>query len=171
MPAHAGRRSSTIPWPAWRTPTGIAWAPALPTYAGWCAELESMRIAPSLQHDDLHDGNVFVRDGRYLFIDWGDSSVSHPFVTLRTTSNVVADLFEVELDDPLLMRLRDRYLEPWERYGARVNLLEAFDVALQVGIVCRALTFQRFVTQMQPPIRKRYAETVPSIFRKFIDAA
>jgi Ser/Thr protein kinase RdoA (MazF antagonist) len=28
----------------------------------------------TLQHDDLHDGNVFVRDGRYLFFDWGTAA-------------------------------------------------------------------------------------------------
>jgi hypothetical protein len=141
-----------------------------PRFAELCAELAAYGIPETIQHDDLHDGNVFVRDDGYLIIDWGDSSVSHPFMTFRTTSHVVADVFDVELDDPLLVRLRDVYLEPWERYGGRLDLLAAFDLALQVGIVCRALTFQRFVTQMQPPIRERYADTVPTILRKFIDS-
>ena len=54
----------------------------VPTYAGWCAELEAYGIAPSLQHDDLHDGNVFVgRTGDRIF-DWGDAGIAHPFGTL-----------------------------------------------------------------------------------------
>jgi hypothetical protein len=42
-------------------------------------------IPETIQHDDLHDGQVFVRDGRYLIFDWGDSCVSHPFHTLTVT--------------------------------------------------------------------------------------
>jgi len=30
-------------------------------YAGWRAQLDAAGIAPSLDHGDLHDGNVFVR--------------------------------------------------------------------------------------------------------------
>ena len=39
----------------------------------------------TIQHDDLHDGQVFVQDGRYLLLDWGDACVSHPFFTLAVT--------------------------------------------------------------------------------------
>jgi aminoglycoside/choline kinase family phosphotransferase len=44
--------------------------------------------ATSLDHGDLHDGNIFVKnDGRrrccYVFFDWGDCAVTHPFFSLR----------------------------------------------------------------------------------------
>ena len=42
-------------------------------------------IPETIQHDDLHDGQVFVQDGRYLLLDWGDACVSHPFFTLAVT--------------------------------------------------------------------------------------
>ena len=42
-------------------------------------------IPETIQHDDLHDGQVFVRDGRNLVLDWGDACVSHPFFTLSVT--------------------------------------------------------------------------------------
>jgi RIO-like serine/threonine protein kinase len=48
-----------------------------------CAELSSYNVPASLHHGDLHDGNIFVRDGGFLFFDWGDSSVTHPFFSLR----------------------------------------------------------------------------------------
>ena len=56
-----------------------------------------------LQHDDLHDGNVFA-DGRVF--DWGDASVGHPFGVLLVTSRVAADRFGVPDGDPLVLRLR-----------------------------------------------------------------
>ena len=43
---------------------------------------------PTLQHDDLHDANVFVGDGRHRFFDWGDAVVSHPFVSLLVSLRV-----------------------------------------------------------------------------------
>jgi hypothetical protein len=42
-----------------------------------CDQLASYRIPETIQHDDLHDAQVFVRQGGYLFFDWGDSCVSH----------------------------------------------------------------------------------------------
>jgi len=50
-----------------------------PEVAELCRRLEAVKIPETIQHDDLHDGQVFVRGGRYLFLDWGDSVVSHPF--------------------------------------------------------------------------------------------
>lgn len=50
-----------------------------------CEELASHGIPETIQHDDFHDGQVFVKDGRYLLLDWGDACVSHPFFTLSVT--------------------------------------------------------------------------------------
>lgn len=50
-----------------------------------CEQLAAYGIPETVQHDDLHDGQVFVRDGRHLLMDWGDACVSHPFFTLSVT--------------------------------------------------------------------------------------
>ena len=52
---------------------------AVPEVARMCRQLAAYGIPETIQHDDLHDGNVFVRDGRYVVFDWGDACVSHPF--------------------------------------------------------------------------------------------
>jgi hypothetical protein len=44
------------------------------------AELADLGPAATLQHDDLHDGNVFAAGGRPF--DWGDACVGHPFSSL-----------------------------------------------------------------------------------------
>lgn len=53
-------------------------------------ELAGHGIPDSLQHDDLHDGNAFVRDRAYVVFDWGDACVSHPFHTLVVTLRALA---------------------------------------------------------------------------------
>jgi hypothetical protein len=56
-----------------------------PRVAAMCDELAGFGIPETIQHDDLHDGQVFVSDDRYLFMDWGDACLSHPFFTMSVT--------------------------------------------------------------------------------------
>ncbi len=58
---------------------------AAPMVADLCDDLATYGLPELLQHDDLHDGQVFVRDGRHLVLDWGDACISHPFFTLSVT--------------------------------------------------------------------------------------
>jgi hypothetical protein len=117
----------------------------LPAYARWCAELVSTGIGPTLQHDDLHDGNVFVGPGGDRIFDWGDSSIAHAFGTLLVTFRSIADrgLGGGEQETRALTRLRDAYLEPWTDRHARTELAEAVALAMRVAIVGRALSWQR----------------------------
>ena len=55
-----------------------------------CARLSEGWHPRDVQHDELHDANVFVSGKRHCFFDWGDASVSHPFVSLLVTLRMVA---------------------------------------------------------------------------------
>jgi hypothetical protein len=103
-------------------------------------ELASFAIPETIQHDDLHDGQVFVRDGRYRVLDWGDSCVSHPFFTLSVTleGNLAWGLDDVRgsVDTDAF---RDAYLEPFVREHGRRDLVAAAEIALRLGWVCRAI--------------------------------
>ena len=112
---------------------------ALPRFEDMCRELAAYGIPETIQHDDLHDGQVFLREGRYLFFDWGDSCVSHPFHSLTVALRANAAKFELEPGGAELGRLRNAYLEP---FG---DLQEAADLAYWTGTVGRALAWDRFV--------------------------
>ena len=63
----------------------------LPAFDGWCAELAAMPVPDSLQHDDLHSGNVcWPGNGSARVIDWGDASWGCPLGTMLTTMRSVA---------------------------------------------------------------------------------
>lgn len=62
-----------------------------PRFAELCAELAARGIPETIQHDDLHQYNVYVRDGRTRVMDWGDSCVSHPYFSLVATLRHVPD--------------------------------------------------------------------------------
>ena len=50
-----------------------------------CEELGAFGIPETIQHNDLHDGQVFVRDDDYRFLDWAES-ISHPSSRCRSRS-------------------------------------------------------------------------------------
>lgn len=62
-----------------------------PRFEALCWELASRGIPETIQHDDLHQYNVYVRDGRTRIMDWGDSCVSHPYFSLVATLRHVPD--------------------------------------------------------------------------------
>lgn len=133
-------------------------------FRGWCDELAATGVPPSLQHDDLHDGNVFVPSGgvgAYRVFDWGDASVAHPFTTLLVTLRVVADRFDLPNGAPELLRLRDAYVEPWTGEHDRATLVEACRLAVLTGPVSRALSWRRSLLDATPSARVRHGDGIP----------
>jgi hypothetical protein len=102
-----------------------------PRYAELCTELAARGIPDSIQHDDLHMANVYDDHGTLRVLDWGDSCVSHPFMSLFETFR---HLDETELHP----RLRDVYLEPWG-----TDLLDTFELALRVGTIAHSFAWLR----------------------------
>jgi len=142
-----------------------------PQFAARCAELASYGLPETLHHDDFHDGNIFVRDGRYALADWGESCVAHPFftllVTLRSTAYRIGVLGQ-EGQHPAILRLRDAYLEPWSPYGSRANLLAACALARQVAMVARALTWHHVLDGLDEADRAQDADAVPGWLQEFL---
>jgi aminoglycoside/choline kinase family phosphotransferase len=110
-----------------------------PRFHELCAELEAFGLPDSIQHDDLHDGNVFVRDGRVAIYDWGDSSVAHPLWSLVKP---LRDAPDRGLDpEPLCAA----YLAAWTAVEPEERLRAALRVAVPVGMFAYALQVRRLV--------------------------
>jgi hypothetical protein len=105
-----------------------------------CEELAGYGLPETIQHDDFHDGQVFVRDGRYLLLDWGDACVSHPFFTLAVTlEGVLAwglDDIQGSVD---VEPFRSAYLAPFEQVSGTADLRAASETAMRLGWICRAV--------------------------------
>jgi hypothetical protein len=103
-------------------------------------ELASYGIPETVQHDDFHDGQVFVKDGRYLLMDWGDACVSHPFFSLSVTleGGLAWGVDDVENSEDVAP-YRAAYLSGFGRYGSLAELERATDLALRLGWVCRSI--------------------------------
>ena len=137
---------------------------AVPEVAALCRELAAYGVPETLQHDDFHDGQVFVRDGHYRFLDWGDSCVSHPFHTLVVTLRAMAYKQGFEPGGPEVERLRDVYLEP---FGGS-ELAAAVDLAYRTGTIARALAWYRFVSAPDAGVGSDDAVSVPYGLQLFL---
>ena len=93
---------------------------------------DSVGLPPTLIHGDLDAGNVFVRDGAPVIMDWSDSSISNP-------------LFDAALI-PQVSRnpvLAEAYLDEWREFASIYGLEEAFEAAKPVAALERAFHYHR----------------------------
>jgi hypothetical protein len=102
----------------------------------WCAELDDAGMGATVQHDDLHMNNVYLKNGTLRVLDWGDASISHPFLSLFETFRFLGTMNELSPDDPWFARLRDAYLDPWGP-----GLVDVFDLALRVAGFAHAIAW------------------------------
>ncbi len=128
----------------------------LPAFDDWCAELAASPVPDSVQHDDLHSGNVCCPpDVPELVIDWGDTTWGCPLATMLTTMNSLAFHAGLltegeEIDAPPVLRARDAYLEPFTRYADRADLVRLVGLARRTGCVGKALSYQRALQDAPP---------------------
>jgi Ser/Thr protein kinase RdoA (MazF antagonist) len=115
----------------------------VPRLAEVCAELAAFGVPETIQHDDLHDGQAFVRGDSLRVLDWGDSCVSHPFATLLITLDFVREDTPFDAD-----ALRRHYLSA---FGEPDALVRAAELAEIVGAVTRALKWAPIVAHLGRP--------------------
>lgn len=78
--------------------------------------------------------NVYQEAEQLRILDWGDSSVSHPFGSLVATFRFLEERNGIAYGDPWRARIRDAYLEPW---GS--GLSQLFDLAQRVCTFAHAI--------------------------------
>ncbi len=138
-----------------------------PEFARMCETLAAYGIPETIHHDDFHDGNIFIREGRILFTDWGESAVTHPFFTLivmmRGVDNSMGVDFSIEAE-----QVRDLYLQHWTSYASMDELKSVVRLAQRIGYVNRALTWKISIEGMPVERRAEYAMAVPSYLKDFV---
>jgi len=142
----------------------------LPTIEGEAHELAASGIGSTIQHDDLHDANLLMKEGRAIVFDWGDASLTHPFLSLGVALEASADRAGVATDHPSIVRLRDAYLEPWSTSLPGPALARAAAIGGRLSTLTRALSWHRVVTldegaiDAEPEMVGRYLSQVRDAF-------
>jgi hypothetical protein len=113
-------------------------------------------VPTTIIHEEVHEANVFVLNGHSRFLDWGEGAVSHPFAGLTNTLRDIAYRRGLEPNAAEVLRLRDIYLEPWSRFASLDHLRTMFEAGYLLGMLCRAVTWQRFLASASQEARDEY---------------
>ena len=140
-----------------------------PRLREWCAELDDLGIPASVDHADVHPGNIFAASG--VPFDWGDAAVAHPFSSLLVALRTAAEHTRLSPRSPQLAVLATSYLSPWLEAGhSRAAVDRAVPLGLQIAPLARALTWGRLspvlpgaprAGRAQRPRPGRHAHTRP----------
>ena len=96
-------------------------------------------------------------------LDWGDSSISHPFASLVVTFRFLEETNKLPPSDPWFARLRDAYLEPWGR-----DLAGVFNLATRVGAFAHAVAWARQRDHLPREARPKFDTGFAIILRRAV---
>ncbi|MGN8026741.1 phosphotransferase [Microbacterium sp. 22242] len=134
----------------WRIPDGLRAqadrAVAAAERAG--DEVAALGLPLALQHNDLHDANVFVSEGRIRFFDFGDAVVSSPLAALRFPTESAAAALGTSIDDPRVRRPLDEALEVWSDLAPLPQLHAALPAVWRLAALARAESWHRILASM-----------------------
>lgn len=109
-----------------------------------CQRLTVGPVPFSIQHDDLHLGNIFAGQGGIgdpVFFDWGDAYIGHPFSTMLVVTDVIAEARPGDRD--AIRGTCELYLDHWSDLASREELRRLLSDAIHVGKLGRALVWER----------------------------
>jgi hypothetical protein len=134
-----------------------------PRFAELCDELAAHDVLETIQHDDLHQSNLYAQGSCIRVLDWGDASISHPFASLVVTFRFLEERTGLAPSDPWFARLRDAYLEPWGR-----GLGDAFALAIRVGTLARSIAYVRQRAALSAEERPRFDLDFSIVLRRAV---
>ena len=138
---------------------------AVPRLTAMCGELAGYAVPPSIVHGDLHLANVAEGPRGYVFFDWTDACVAHPFVDLLTVFQAGEDR---EVEGPVRDRLRDAYLAEWAGFEPAERLLRAWRLAEPLGALHHAVGCRSLVEHLQGPVDLHMAASTAWWLRKVL---
>ncbi len=133
-----------------------------------CQALVELPPSSSINHGDLHDGNIAVADDGFRIFDWGDVSYSHPFFSLRSTFVSLENQLGWRQGNPGFQRLKRIYLAAWQEQDDLELLHRAFDLSSRVWSIGTALSWEAALASASDSARLEYAHVLPSLMRELL---
>jgi hypothetical protein len=112
----------------------------------------------SVHATDFREANVYAREPGFVFFDWGDTALSHPFFSIQRFLDTMPRPTGVRRSDPALDDPRDgfrrgvsaAYLEPWrERWGS-ATVDRAFVLSRELADLAQALHWHEELEWIEP---------------------
>jgi hypothetical protein len=112
-----------------------------PALVELCGCLAHGPVPDALVHGDLHLENVARVRGSYVFFDWSDACVAHPFL----------DLIDVHREEDVAVRarLRDAYLSVWADHASSEELLALWEVSAPLSSLNQAVSYRHIFASVE----------------------
>ncbi len=140
-----------------------------PRLRAMCGALAGYGVPQTLVHGDLHSGNIAVRDGAYLYFDWTDGCVAHPFFDLPIVRYEAERAARGEGAGEGWPGLLEGYLAAWTAYERLERLREAWALAEPLGHLHQAISYWHICASLEPGQRDLKGE-LPERLRRLLGA-
>jgi hypothetical protein len=107
-----------------------------------------------------------ARGGRFRLLDWGDTSIAHPFASLVVPFRFLEEINRLPPTDRWFERLREAYLEPW---GSGFG--ETFALAVWVGAFAYPIAWSRQRDCLPEDARPEFDKHFSIVLRRAIACA
>jgi hypothetical protein len=134
-----------------------ALAQALPAA---CAALAACGLPDTLEHGDLHGDNIVQTPAGFIYFDWSDGCVAHPFTCLTT--------FLERVRGDWLAPLTDAYLEEWRALVPPGDLRRALRLSQPIGAAHLAVSYHRILAATEPGQRWQLAGALPFFLKEVL---
>jgi hypothetical protein len=117
-----------------------------PVLKDLCDRLAGYDVPATLVHGDLHLGNALVNGQRFQIYDWTDACIAHPFMDLLNIRE--------EKDPKMEKQLLQAYFEAWQDYETMPRLFEMWRLAVILGMLHQAVSYDSIVKNLEPDSKK-----------------
>ena len=139
-----------------------------PALKARCAQLAAYGLPSTVVHGDLHTGNIAIRRGHPVFVDWGDGCVAHPFFALFA---LLDEHYFPKGVPEVGARLRALYLPQWSAYAPPERLREALGLAESLAVLRYTLGCQRCFSSLDATWRMELLPTLRSCLQTLLRRA
>jgi hypothetical protein len=131
-------------------------------------ELYRYGISDTINHGDLHDGNLACAQQVRIF-DWGDVSLTHPFMSLRSVLSSISRRGNIPERSPQMEPFIQAYLQPWTQFAPYGELRQMLTHAQKVWSLVSFLSWQHALQNQCDPRSVSYNYALPAVLRSFAE--
>ena len=125
-------------------------------------ELWSSGLPDTLNHGDLHLGNIAWAPDRVVIYDWTDACLTHPFLD----ASHLASSIEVTVDAAAAAAFGEAHQAQWAAAYPGVDLTRVRDLARTVNDVFQVVTYDKIARAQPSASRWELDDQVPRLIAK-----
>jgi hypothetical protein len=147
-----------------------------PQLLAQCELLASYGIPETIGIPDFNDNNTLfdLNTKKMTFIDWGEAAITHPFFSIYNCLEQAINHHGVKEADQIYRKLQDACQANWSDLVTRDQILEVFNLAMQLRIIYGILGCYRLMVSVDLQALNTFYANKPNrlakAFRKYIDS-